>query len=195
MLFLGNNLLWLWYLTKHIDTFCGEKKAELLNVLKSSRNISVSVVRWKTDISWFDSWRVRKIFILWSVQDCCEAQIKPPGCGPHHSPPFASGGYKWANSYQVSLLSSWREQLQFYLSRTTQPSKSVQIRIFRTVILPVVLYGYETWSLTPREKCRMRVFENRVLRRIFGPKRDEVRGEWRKALCSVLLIKYHSSNQ
>jgi hypothetical protein len=44
----------------------------------------------------------------------------------------------------------------------------------------VVLYGYETWSLTLREEYRLRVFENRVLRRIFGPKRDEVTGEWRK---------------
>jgi hypothetical protein len=47
-------------------------------------------------------------------------------------------------------------------------------------ILPVVLYGCETWSLTLREECRLRVFENRMLRRIFGPKRDEVTGEWRR---------------
>jgi hypothetical protein len=48
------------------------------------------------------------------------------------------------------------------------------------IILPVVLYGCETWSLTLREEHRLRVFENRVLRRVFGPKRDEVTGEWRK---------------
>jgi hypothetical protein len=48
------------------------------------------------------------------------------------------------------------------------------------IILPVVLYGCKTWSLTLREEHRLRVFENRVLRRIFGPKRDEVMGEWRK---------------
>jgi hypothetical protein len=48
------------------------------------------------------------------------------------------------------------------------------------IILPVVLYGCETWSLTLRKVHRLRVFENRVLRRIFGPKRDEVTGEWRK---------------
>jgi hypothetical protein len=48
------------------------------------------------------------------------------------------------------------------------------------IILPVVLYGCETWSLTLREEHRLRVFENRVLRRIFGPKGDEVMGEWRK---------------
>jgi hypothetical protein len=46
--------------------------------------------------------------------------------------------------------------------------------------LPVVLYGCETWSLTLREEHRLRVFENRVLRRIFGPKRDEVTGRWKK---------------
>jgi len=58
-------------------------------------------------------------------------------------------------------------------------SKNLKIRIYRTVILPVVLYGCETWSLTLRE-VRKRVFENMVLRRIFGPRRDEVKGEWRR---------------
>jgi hypothetical protein len=53
-------------------------------------------------------------------------------------------------------------------------SKNLKIRIYRTIILPVVLYGCETWSLTLKEECRLRVFENRVLRRIFGPKMDEV---------------------
>jgi hypothetical protein len=53
------------------------------------------------------------------------------------------------------------------------------IKIYKTVILPVVLYGCETWSLTLREQHRLRVFENRVLRRIFGPKREED-GSWRK---------------
>ena len=59
-------------------------------------------------------------------------------------------------------------------------SKNLKIRIYRTKILPVVLYGCETWSLTLREERRMRVYENRVLRRIFRPKRNEVTGEWRK---------------
>jgi hypothetical protein len=59
-------------------------------------------------------------------------------------------------------------------------SKNLKIRIYKTIILPVVLYGCETWSLTLKEENRLRVFENRVLRRIFGPKRDEVTGEWRK---------------
>jgi len=59
-------------------------------------------------------------------------------------------------------------------------SKKLKIKIYRTIILPVVLYGGETWSLTLKEEHRLRVFENRVLRRVFGPKRDEVTGEWRK---------------
>jgi len=59
-------------------------------------------------------------------------------------------------------------------------SKNIKIKIYRTIILPVILYGCETWSLTLREQHRLRVFENRVLRRIFGTKRDEVAGEWRK---------------
>ena len=59
-------------------------------------------------------------------------------------------------------------------------SKNLKIKIYRTIILPIVLYGCETWSLTLREEHRLRVFENRVLRRVFGPKRDEVTGEWRK---------------
>jgi hypothetical protein len=53
----------------------------------------------------------------------------------------------------------------------------LKIKIYRTIILPVVLYGFETWSLTLREESRLRVFVNRVLRRIFGPKMDEVTGE------------------
>jgi hypothetical protein len=56
----------------------------------------------------------------------------------------------------------------------------IVFRIYKTIILPLVLYGRETWSLTLREEHRLRVFENRVLRRIFGPKRDKVTGEWRK---------------
>ena len=59
-------------------------------------------------------------------------------------------------------------------------SKNLKLKIYRTIILPVILHGCETWSLTLREERRLRVFENRVLRRVFGPKRDEVTGEWRK---------------
>jgi hypothetical protein len=81
-----------------------------------------------------------------------------------------------------SLLSSW------LLSRT------VKVKIHKTIILPVVLYGCETWSLTLREEHRLRVFENRALRRIFGPKRDEVKGEWRKLHRGELHNLYSSSN-
>jgi hypothetical protein len=59
-------------------------------------------------------------------------------------------------------------------------SKNIKFKIYKTVILPVVLYWCETWSLTLREEHRLRVFENRVLRRIFRPKRDEMTGGWRK---------------
>jgi hypothetical protein len=59
-------------------------------------------------------------------------------------------------------------------------SIKVKIRIYKTIILPLILYGYETWSLTLREEHSLRVFENRVLKTICGPKRDEVMGGWRK---------------
>jgi len=58
-------------------------------------------------------------------------------------------------------------------------SKYLKINIYRTIILPVVLYGCQSWSLTLREECRLRMCDNGVLRRIFGLKRDEVTGEWR----------------
>ena len=70
----------------------------------------------------------------------------------------------------------------------------MKIKIYRNIILPVVLYGCETWSLTLREECRLRVFENRVLRRIFGPKRDEVTGEWRQLHNKGLNDLYSSPN-
>jgi hypothetical protein len=73
-------------------------------------------------------------------------------------------------------------------------SKNVKIKIYRTIILPVVLYGYESWSLTLREECRLRVFENKVLRRIFGPKRDEVTGVWRRLHNEELCALYFSPN-
>jgi hypothetical protein len=58
-------------------------------------------------------------------------------------------------------------------------SKNINIKIYKVVIFPVVLYGCETWSLTLGEEYRLRVFENRVLRRIFGPRREEYKS-WRK---------------
>ena len=71
-------------------------------------------------------------------------------------------------------------------------SKNVKIKICRTVIVSVVLFGYETWSLTLSKECRLKFFENRVLRRIFGPKRDEVTGEWRRLHNEELYALYSS---
>jgi len=72
--------------------------------------------------------------------------------------------------------------------------KSLEIKIYKTIILPVVLYGCETWSLTLREERRPRVFENRALRRIFEPNRDEVTGEYRKLHNEELNNLYPSPN-
>jgi hypothetical protein len=71
-------------------------------------------------------------------------------------------------------------------------SRNVKVKIYKIIILPVVLYGCETWSVTLREEHRLRLFENRVLRGIFGPKRDEVTGEWRKLHNEELLNLYSS---
>jgi len=67
-------------------------------------------------------------------------------------------------------------------------SKNLKIKTYGTVILPAVFYGCETWSLNLREECRLRVFENRVLRRIFGPRRDEVRGSGENYIMRSLVI-------
>jgi hypothetical protein len=72
--------------------------------------------------------------------------------------------------------------------------ENLKIKIYRTIILPVALYGCETWSLTLREERRVRVFENRVLRKVFGPKRNEVTGEWRKPQNEELNDLYSSPN-
>jgi len=71
---------------------------------------------------------------------------------------------------------------------------NLKIKIYRTIILPVVLYGCETWSLKLREERMLRVSENWVLRRIYGPKRDEVTGDWRKVLNDELNDLYSSTN-
>jgi len=76
---------------------------------------------------------------------------------------------KSGNGYYQSV-----QNLLFY----SLVPKNIKIKIYRTIMLPVVLYGCETWSLTLRGEKRLRVFENRMLRRIFGPMRDEVTREW-----------------
>jgi hypothetical protein len=73
-------------------------------------------------------------------------------------------------------------------------SRNLKVNIYKTIILPVVLYGCETWSLTLREEHRLRVSENRVLKRIFRPKRDEVTGEWRKLHIEELHNLYSCPN-
>jgi len=73
-------------------------------------------------------------------------------------------------------------------------SKNLKIKIYRTIVLPVVLYGCETWSFKLRVEHRLRVFEKRVLRRLFGPKRDGVTREWRKLYNEVLYALYSSHN-
>jgi hypothetical protein len=71
-------------------------------------------------------------------------------------------------------------------------SRNVKVKIYKPTILLVLLYGCETWSLTLREEHRLRMSDNRILRRIFGPKRDEVTGEWRKFHSEELHILYAS---
>jgi len=73
-------------------------------------------------------------------------------------------------------------------------SKNLKIKVYRTIILPVVWYGCETSSLTLREERKLKVFENMVLERIFGPRRDEVTGEWRRMHKKELNDLYSSPN-
>ena len=96
----------------------------------------------------------------------------------------------WEQPKRVKIL--FRKKLRAELSQgmfaiiryrifpTNLLTKNIKLKINRTIVLPVVFYGCETWSLTLREEGRLRTFEKRVLRRILGPKRDEVTGEWRK---------------
>ena len=116
------------------------------------------------------------------------------GCHPPPNPPFSLGFATSICTLPPFLLDSSefikRKRRVFAVSAVHRFTagmltglsaiQKLKIKIYRTIILPVVLYGCEAWSLTLREERRLRVFENRVLRRVFGPKRDEVTGEWRK---------------
>jgi len=84
--------------------------------------------------------------------------------------------------------------LSLHLLSSRLLSKNLKIKIYGTLILPVVLYGCETWSLTLREERKLRVFENMVLRRIFRPRRNEVTGEWTRLHNEELNDLYSSLN-
>jgi hypothetical protein len=94
----------------------------------------------------------------------------------------------------VKRLIIWVKYLDSLSSRLL--AKNEKIRIHKSIILPVVLYGSETWSLTLREEYKLRVFEKKMSSRIFGPKRDEVIGGWRKLHNEELhnLYEYYSPN-
>ena len=96
-------------------------------------------------------------------------------------------GFRHQNTVRISVL------LHTFLAFLIL-SKNLKNKIYRTIILPVVLYGYETWSLTLREERRLRVFENKVLRRISGPRRDEVTGDWRRLHNEEINDLYTSPN-
>jgi hypothetical protein len=87
------------------------------------------------------------------------------------------------NCFHEEIRSTFWGMLAAFLFRVLTsclPSKSLKIKTHKTIILPIVLYGCETWSVTLREEHRLRVFEKWVRRRIFGRKREEVAGGWRR---------------
>ena len=108
-----------------------------------------------------------------------------------YDPCFCTAVYHWTyNCFILFTLSCCR----FFLDFNTFLYINVKITIYRNIILPAVLYGCQIWSFTSEEERKLRVFENRVLRRIYGPKWDEVTGEWRRLHNGELYALYSSLN-
>jgi len=117
----------------------------------------------------------------------CSQNVKIDRSSPERVEQLKFVGTTQMDQYSIqeeikSTMSSWNTC--YYLVPNVVPysllSKNTNIKIYRTIILPPVLYDCEIWSLTLREECGLRVLENRVLRRIFWSKRDKIKGEWRK---------------
>jgi len=105
----------------------------------------------------------------------------------------------YQNSIQEKIKSRLKSGNAFYYSvqkllLSSLLFRNINIKIYRTTIFHVVLYEYETWSLILKEEHTLRMFENRFLRRIFGPKKDEVTGECRKLHTEKLNDMYCSPN-
>ena len=98
---------------------------------------------------------------------------------------------------EIKLIKNMRKACYYLLEIILSSrllSKKLKVNTCKTIILPVVLYGCETWSLMLREEHRLRVFGNKILRIIFGAKRDEITGEWRKLHNGELHALYSSPN-
>ena len=95
----------------------------------------------------------------------------------------------------MKIVSSRTEDSCYYSVKTLLSSqllsKNLKIKIYKTIILPVVLYGCETWSLTLSEECRLRVFEKRIMRRIFGPRRMRMVSEEGSTMRNFILCTVH----
>jgi len=100
--------------------------------------------------------------------------------------------YSGRNKEQIEVRKCYHSVQNLLSSRLL--SRNLKIKIYKIIILPVISYGYETWSLTLREERKLRVFENMVFRRMFAPRRDEVTGEWKRLHNEELNDLYSSPN-